>query len=129
MSWRKDVSRRFVLWSLIAGLSAVAWFATGCTQDDSQIVAGRESPLGRVVALQKGKSTRKDVEDLLGPPFRKDKSGERKERWRYFMRKETVNRVFFIPYKKDNIQKELIVNFHGAFLDTYDKNIEFYTSD
>ncbi|MBW2702813.1 MAG: outer membrane protein assembly factor BamE [Deltaproteobacteria bacterium] len=128
MSSRKSFSRRFVLWSLAVSLIVVAWAGSGCSLDDPMIVTGREFPFERVVALQKGKSTRKDVEDLLGPPFKRDKISESKERWRYFMRKETVNRVFLIPYRTDVTQKELLITFHGNFMELMEKNHDFYTS-
>ncbi len=44
------------------------------------------------------------------------------------MRKEVVNRVFLIPYRTDVVQKELLITFHGNFVELLEKSQDSYTS-
>ncbi|MBN2494375.1 MAG: hypothetical protein JXR96_07295 [Deltaproteobacteria bacterium] len=125
-SWRSMALRSAALMVLCALAASHPWLA-GCSVDDPEITSGRDFPFERAVALKKGNSTKKDAEDLLGPPFRKSKLSERVEAYRYFSKQVVVHRIFyFIPYRSDITEKELVLTFHGAFLEKIEKNVYQY---
>jgi len=122
-------------WSFRRWLLAVCLCALGspglsaCTQGDPTVAVGREFPMERSVAVKKG-SSKREVEDLLGPPWRVTKLDERREQWRYYARIEVPQRILYvIPNRTDIKEQELTLIFVGNFVDIIDKNTNNYAEE
>ncbi len=99
-----------------------------CSISDPKVTIGREFPIERMVAIKKSRTTKKQVTDLLGKPYKVEKLEGRKERWRYYSREESVQRVFFFIATKTFVNEhEAIINFDGAFVDSFKKESHNYT--
>ncbi|NOZ87451.1 MAG: outer membrane protein assembly factor BamE [Deltaproteobacteria bacterium] len=74
----------------ILGPGAVLAMLLGCdTRPRVELLEGRFFEEVRIVALHKGKTTKKDVLDLLGPPWRKTGPPQAEE-WEYYARYRRV---------------------------------------
>jgi outer membrane protein assembly factor BamE (lipoprotein component of BamABCDE complex) len=100
----------------------LAILLSGCTEAEPQVTLGREFPMERIPAIKRGVSTKKDVEDLLGPPYRKETFPGDKIKWRYYMRKEQIKRVLFIINVGSHItENRLDIFFQGPVVHSIDK--------
>lgn len=99
----------------------------GCFESDPKVTIGREFAIERMVAVQKGKSSKRQVQDLLGKAYKIEKLGPRKERWRYYSREEVIERVLgLIPTKTHVTVHEVYITFDGAFVGEIAKESNSY---
>jgi outer membrane protein assembly factor BamE (lipoprotein component of BamABCDE complex) len=100
---------------------------SGCFESDPKVTIGREFAIERMVAVQKGKSSKRQVEDLLGKAYKVEKLGSRKERWRYYSREEVVERVLgLIPNKTYVTVHEVYITFDGTLVEGVAKESNSY---
>jgi outer membrane protein assembly factor BamE (lipoprotein component of BamABCDE complex) len=112
----------------LALLGSASPCLVACSVGDPQVTIGRQFPMERLVAVQKGKTSKRQVEELLGKPYKVDQLETRKERWRYYAREETVQRfAYLIPLKTFVTETEVVITFDGAFVDIIDKHKSQYT--
>ena len=107
----------------------VLWLcASACINEDPRVVVGREFPIERLSAIQKGISTRAGVRDLFGEPYKTERLSDRQERWRYFMRRERQNAILFvIPGSLEVTENEVNIVFDGNFVESVDRQVNEYT--
>ncbi len=109
----------------LAGLLGLA----ACTEGDPQVTVGRQFAMERTVAVKKG-SSKREVEDLLGPPWRVTRLDDRREQWRYYARVETPQRILLVIPDKTRIQElELTLVFEGNFVEIIDKSTTHYAEE
>ena len=115
----------------IMGISialAALMAATACSVSDPKVTIGRDFPFERLVAIHEGRTTKRQVEEILGMPYKEEKLGPRKLRWRYYSREESVKRaLFFIPMTTYVTEREAVLTFEGAFVESLDKSHHQYT--
>jgi len=101
---------------------------TSCSVSDPKVTIGRAFPFERLVAIHEGRTTKRQVEEILGKPYKEEKLGPRKLRWRYYSREESVKRALFvIPMTTYVNEREAILIFDGAFVDTLEKSHRQFT--
>ena len=101
---------------------------TSCSVSDPKVTIGRDFPFERLVAIHEGRTTKRQVEEILGKPYKEEKLGPRKLRWRYYSREESVKRaLFFIIMTTYVTEREAVLTFDGAFVDSLEKSHHQYT--
>jgi len=104
---------------LLVGLLALATGAA-CDQGETlERLEGRDFDEVRLVALHRGQSTRAEVREVLGEPFRRSGPPEAEE-WEYYVRyRRTPARVLglFPAGKPSEFSRRLLVGFRGDFVD------------
>lgn len=124
MAVRANRDRILGIVLLVAGLAVL----TSCSLSDPKVTIGRAFPFERLVAIHEGRTTKHQVEEILGPPYKQDKLGPRKERWRYYSREESVKRaLFIIPMTTYVTVREAVLTFEGAFVELLEKSHHQYT--
>ena len=89
------------------------------TDPEVQVLEGRFFEAVRVIAIHKGKTTKKDVLDLLGEPWRKHGTPEREE-WEYFVRYRKVPPKVLGLFSKGEAKvmyRRMVVRFEGNLVD------------
>ena len=98
--------------------------APGCEDSETvELLEGRDYDEMRLVAIHRGQSTRDDVRELLGEPWRQAGKSEAEE-WEYYVRyRRTPSRTLGIfPAGKVEVSfKRLVVYFKGDFVDRVQK--------
>lgn len=118
--------RALYAWLILGVLLAGAAGLPACTEGSARVAVGREFPMERVVAIRKG-SSKREVEDLLGPPWRVTQEEGRRERWRYYARIEKPQTILLvIPNGAEVTERELILVFEGNFVEIIDKKIHHH---
>jgi len=108
--------------SFLAALCAVP-FGAGCFEAEPQVTLGREFPLQRVPAVKRHASTKKDVEDIMGPPHRKETLPGNRTKWRYYMRKEQATYILlFIPSSTHVTETRMDIVFDGPVVESLEKS-------
>lgn len=103
-------------WILLALVTA------GCFEAEPEVTLGRDFPLERVPAIKRHTSTKKDVETLMGPPYRKEVLPAGREKWRYYMRKEQATRILWIiPSATAVTINRLEIVFDGPVVESLEK--------
>jgi len=121
------INKRLVLF-LVAVLCFSSIFVA-CVDDTPRVTVGREFPIERVVALKRHSSSKKDVLELMGEPYKKETKAGRLKEWRYFFRKETKEAVFFFFEGETQVKEgELIIVFDGPLIESITKNLDTYTN-
>ncbi len=120
--------RSLAVWGGLAlAIGLAAGGLAGCSVSDPKVTIGRDFPFARLVAIREGKSSKRQVEGILGKPYKVDKLGPRRERWRYYSREESVKRFLFIPLTTYVVEREVRLAFDGAFVESIDKQQSQYT--
>ncbi len=122
--------RRLAVWVGLALLGAAGLAAvglTGCSVSDPKVTIGRDFPFARLVTIREGKSSKRQVEEILGKPYKVEQLGPRRERWRYYSREESVKRFLFIPLTTYVVEHEVRIAFDGTFVESIEKQQSQYT--
>ena len=107
---------------LVAALCAVP-FGAGCFESDPEVTLGRDFPLERVPAIKRHTSSKKDVENLMGPPYRKETLPAGRAKWRYYMRKEQATYIlWFIPSSTQVYETRMTLVFEGPVVESLEKS-------
>jgi outer membrane protein assembly factor BamE (lipoprotein component of BamABCDE complex) len=94
----------------------------GCFEAEPEVTLGRDFPLERVPAIRRHTSSKKDVENLMGPPYRKETLPAGRENWRYYMRKEQATRILWIfPSGTHITENHLTITFDGPVVESLEK--------
>ena len=111
---------------IVPGLLACLLLAAmGC--EDSETVEqleGRDFDEMRLVAIHRGRSTRDDVRELLGEPWRLSGKDEAEE-WEYYVRFRRIpsRTLGIFPAGKPEVSyKRMIVYFKGDFVDRVEQD-------
>ena len=98
-------------------------FGAGCFEAEPEVVIGREFPLERVPAIRRHMSSKKDVEDIMGPPYRKETLPGRQTKWRYYMRKEQANYILWVfPSSIHITETRMEIVFDGSIVESLEKS-------
>ncbi len=99
-----------------------------CSTSDPKVTLGKKFHFERLAAIQEGRTTKRQVEDLLGEPYKKQQLAPRREKWRYFYREE-ISKTFALVLNMETFvtEKEVIILFDGAFVDSLEKNFNQFT--
>lgn len=103
------------------------WFLAGCLvagcfEAEPEVTVGRDFPMERVPAIKRHTSGKKDVEDIMGPPYRKETLPAGREKWRYYMRKEQSTRILWIiPSATHVTENYLNITFDGPVVESLEK--------
>jgi outer membrane protein assembly factor BamE (lipoprotein component of BamABCDE complex) len=93
----------------------VAFFAAGCEIPDPETIelqGGRDFPVEREVGIKKGRSTDRDVRELLGPPYEEEALSGGRKRYRYYARRARVRRMLvFFRGSAVVTENELVIDF------------------
>lgn len=112
-----------LLAAALAALYAVPFGAAGCFEAEPRVTLGRDFPLERVPAIKRHLSTHKDVEGLMGPPYRKETLPGARSRWRYYMRREQATRILWIfPSATHVTENRLEITFDGPMVESISKS-------
>jgi outer membrane protein assembly factor BamE (lipoprotein component of BamABCDE complex) len=104
-------------------LSLAAIYLAGCFEAEPQVILGRDFPMERVPAIKRHASNKKDVEDIMGPPYRKETLPASRSRWRYYMRKEQATRILWIfPSATHVTENRLEITFDGSLVESIEKS-------
>jgi len=96
--------------------------AAGCFESEPEVTLGRDFPMERIPAIKRHTTTKKDVEDILGPPYRKEVLPAGREKWRYYMRKEQATRILWIlPSATVVTINRLNIVFDGPVVESLEK--------
>jgi outer membrane protein assembly factor BamE (lipoprotein component of BamABCDE complex) len=121
------INKRLALF--LAGVFCFSGLFIACVDDTPRVTVGREFPIERVVALKRHVSSKKDVLELMGEPYKKTTKSGRLKEWRYFFRKETKEAVFFFFEGETQVKEgELIIVFDGPLVESLTKNMDTYTN-
>lgn len=94
----------------------------GCFESEPEVTLGRDFPLERVPAIKRHTSTKKDVENIMGPPYRKEVLPAGREKWRYYMRKEQATYILWIlPSATVVTTNRLEITFDGPVVESLEK--------
>jgi hypothetical protein len=103
-------------------LLSLAVLLAGCFESEPEVTLGRDFPLERVPAIKRHTSTKKDVEKIMGPPYRKETLPAGREKWRYYMRKEQATRILWIiPSATVVTTNRLEITFDGPVVESLEK--------
>ena len=106
----------------LAALCAVP-FGAGCFETEPEVVLGREFPLERVPAIKRHVTSKKGVEDIMGPPHRKETLPGNQTKWRYYMRKEQATYIlWFIPSSTHITETRMEIVFDGSIVESLEKS-------
>ena len=109
-------------------LVLAACFLTGCFESEPEVTLGRDFPLERVPAIKRHTSSKKDVENLMGPPYRKETLPAGRAKWRYYMRKEQATYIlWFIPSGTHVTENRLTVVFDGPVVESIEKSSKTFS--
>ena len=98
-------------------------FGAGCFKADPEVVLGREFPLERVPAIKRHVTSKKSVEDIMGPPHRKETLPGNRTKWRYYMRKEQATYILgFIPSSTHITETRMEIVFDGHIVESLEKS-------
>ena len=117
--------------TFVIGLSVV-WLAgcllASCDQEDPQNIIGKDFSMVRHVAIKQGVTTMKEVEGLLGRPFRVESRPNGKSRWHYYVRKESTTYMLGIfPSSTRVIEHRLDIVFDGPLVFSIDRESNSFT--
>jgi outer membrane protein assembly factor BamE (lipoprotein component of BamABCDE complex) len=102
-------------------LPALLAFGTACIDESTRVTAGKEFPIERMVAIQKGISTRTTVRELMGPPLKTIRIDDRQEKWRYYVRREQTHAILWVLTGSTDVWEiELEITFDGNFVEIID---------
>jgi hypothetical protein len=108
-------------------LCALAFSLAACIDETPRITAGKDFPFERLVGIRRGISTEKDVRELMGEPYRKDQLSERRQLWRYYMKKEQKSAVLgFLPTGTHVTETELKIILDGGLVESVAKDSQAY---
>jgi hypothetical protein len=114
--------------AFLAGLCAVPLGTAGCFEAEPQVTLGRDFPLQRIPAIKRHLSTHKDVEDVMGPPYRKETLPGNRTKWRYYMRKEQATRILWIfPSATHVTENRLEITFQGSLVESIKKSSKSFS--
>jgi len=100
----------------------LAFITSGCFEAEPEVTLGRDFPMERVPAIKRHTSTKKEVKDLLGPPYRQETLPAGREKWRYYMRKEQSTRILWIfPSATHITENHLTITFDGPVVESLEK--------
>jgi hypothetical protein len=104
-------------------LTLATFFLTGCFEAEPEVVIGREFPLERVPAIKRHVTSKKSVEDIMGPPYRKETLPGRQTKWRYYMRKEQATYVLWVfPSSIHITETRMEIVFDGSIVESLEKS-------
>ncbi len=115
---------------VLLALAMLTWAGgmSACSTSDPKVTIGKKFHFERLSAIQEGRSTKRQVEELLGQPYKKEQLAPRREKWRYYYREEfSKTFALFINMETYVTEKELIIIFDGAFVDSIKKNFTQFT--
>ncbi len=102
----------------LAVVCSFAILGPACIDTTPRVTEGKDFPEQRLVAIRRQKSTVKDVVELLGEPYEKKTFSERKQRWRYYYRRETKTAVFDLFEGPTQVREcNVNIEFDGALVD------------
>jgi hypothetical protein len=102
--------------------TCLVFFTAGCFEAEPEVTLGRDFPMERVPAIKRHTSSKKDVENVMGPPWRKEVLPAGRERWRYYMRKEQATKILWIiPSATVVTVNTLNITFDGTVVESLEK--------
>lgn len=127
MAGQKVLSAAMGVFGTLALLTAVSGLSA-CSTSDPTITIGKKFHFERLSAIQEGRTTKRQVKELLGEPYKKEQLAPRREKWRYYYRQESSKTfALFINMETYVTENELIIMFDGAFVDSIKKDFNQYT--
>ena len=112
------MKRAFLLALVLTG-----FFLSNCFEAEPEVVLGREFPLERVPAIKRHLTTKKGVENIMGPPPRKETLPGNRSKWRYLMRKEQATYILgFIPSSTHVHETRMQITFDGPIVESLEKS-------
>ena len=108
---------------LALALVLTTFFLADCFESEPEVVIGREFPLERVPAIKRHVTSKKSVEDLMGPPHRKETLPGNRAKWRYYMRKEQATYILWlIPSSTHITETRMEIVFDGSIVESLEKS-------
>lgn len=117
---------------IFVSLAAAAAFSLSCGSGEKQawsLVAGKDFDINRVSVIQKGSTSKNDIIQLFGYPY-KMKGDRESEEWEYFVKfgREYVTITYLIvpTRKKETIVRRFTVKFDGDYVKEFETKVDEY---